>query len=70
MGEPRRPGCAHTRESEGRPEGRDADHWQRAREQLGASSSPVPAPVAIVFIPVPSEGLGATPDASKHPEAD
>ncbi|UFN47299.1 DUF2934 domain-containing protein [Roseomonas sp. OT10] len=33
-------------EREGRPHGRDADHWDRARQEIEGGAEPGPAPVA------------------------
>lgn len=55
-------------ESEGRPEGRDGDHWRQAEEQLGVSSSSFPAP-AVLSSSGAVQGLEADPGAFQDPEA-
>jgi len=37
----------HLWESEGRPEGRDADYWERARELVGMEESPAAGQIPV-----------------------
>ena len=55
-------------ESEGRPEGRDTQHWRQAEEELGAGLSPFPTPTVVSAIPQAPAGLEADPDAFEHSE--
>ncbi|CAN7627548.1 DUF2934 domain-containing protein [Neorhizobium sp. LjRoot104] len=54
-------------ESEGRPEGRDGDHWRRAEEQLGVNSSSL-APAVFSSSDTAAQGLEADPEVFQQPE--
>jgi len=52
----------HLWESEGRPEGRDAEYWERARELVGIEESPAAGQVPVREEAFLRENLGEFPD--------
>jgi len=58
-------------EQEGRPHGRDADHWDQAAREVDAEDNAAPAkkkaPRARKSAATPAAGAGSTPARKKRP---